>query len=82
MANSSGDVSTNTVVQCFSTGIPRNPAVPREAAKDSAETDRNCLGRNWQPQFYAVIAIYTPGSFHRVPRARQTFGKVPLQQKG
>jgi len=41
----------NTVEQCFATGVPR------VAAKRSAETDRNCLGRNSRPQFYAIVAI-------------------------
>jgi len=43
--------------QCFSTVVPRNLRVPRVAAIGSAETDRNCLGRNSQPQFYATVAI-------------------------
>jgi len=43
--------------QWFSTGVPRNLRVLQVAAKGFAETDRNCLGRNSQPQFYAVVAI-------------------------
>jgi len=43
--------------QCFSTGVPRNLWVPEVAAGGSAETDRNCLGRN--VQFYAVVAWIT-----------------------
>jgi len=48
--------------QCFSTGVPRNLRVQSVVAMGSAETNRNCLGRNLQPQFYAVVAIYTSGS--------------------
>ena len=39
-------------IQYFSTGVPRVVA-----ARGSAETDRNCLRRNSQPQFYVVVAI-------------------------
>ena len=39
------------VQQCFSTGVPR------VAAGGSPETSRNCLGRNSQPQLYAVVAV-------------------------
>jgi len=42
---------------CFSTGVPPNIRVPRVAARDSAETNRNCLRRNLQPQSYAVVAV-------------------------
>jgi len=53
--------------QCFSTEVPRNLRVPREAARGSAETDRDCQGRNSPPQFYAVVANSntepSPGSF-------------------
>ena len=35
--------------QCFSTGFPG------VAARGSAETNRNCLGQNSQPHFYAVL---------------------------
>ena len=55
--------------QCFST------RVPWVATRGSAKTDRNCLGRNSQPQFYAVVAIQTLGSLHRVPWATQTFAE-------
>jgi len=37
--------------------------------RGSAETDRNRLVRNSQPQFCAVVAIQTLGSLHRVPWA-------------
>jgi len=52
-----------TLGPCFSTGLPRVVAV---------ETDRIYLGRNLQPQFYAVVAKYTLGSLRRVPWATQT----------
>jgi len=45
------------------------------AARGSAESDRIVLGRNLQPQLYAVLAIYTLGSLHRVPQATQTFAE-------
>jgi len=45
------------------------------AARGSAETDRSCLGQNSRPQFYAVVAIQTLESLHRVPRATQTFAE-------
>ena len=41
----------------LSTGFPRSLRVLRVAARGSAETDQNCLGRNSQTQFYAVVAI-------------------------
>jgi len=31
--------------------------VPRVAARGSVETDRNCLGRNSQLRFYAIVAV-------------------------
>jgi len=70
--------ATIHVIQCFSTGAPRNLRVPRVAARGSVETDRNCLGRNSQPQFYPVVAVYTPGSLYWVPRATQTFADRPV----
>jgi len=45
------------VGQYFSTAVPRNLRVPRVAARSSTETDQNCLARNSQPQFYAVVEI-------------------------
>ena len=59
------------VEQCFSTRVMRNLRVPWVVASDPAETDRNCLGRNSQPQFYAIVAIWTLGSLHRLPWATQ-----------
>jgi len=50
-------VENLTLDQCFSTGVPRNFRVPQVAAGGSPETDWNCLGRNSQPQFYAVVAM-------------------------
>ena len=41
-----------SVVQCFSTEVPRNLGVPWVATRVSTETDRNCLGRISQRQFY------------------------------
>jgi len=50
-------VENCTVLQCFSPGVPRNLMVPRVAARGSVETDRNCLGRNSQLRFYAIVAV-------------------------
>jgi len=49
--------TVHRLIQCFSTGVPRNLRVPRVAARGSAETDRNYLGRNLQLRFYGVVAI-------------------------
>jgi len=38
-------MKTIQIQQCFSIGVPQ------VAAMGSAETDRNCMGRNSQPQF-------------------------------
>ena len=43
--------------------------------RGSAETDRNCLGRNSQPQFYAVVAIQALGSLHGVQWATHKFAE-------
>jgi len=68
--------------QCFSTGLSRNPRVPREAARGSAETNRNCLGQSSQPQFYAVVVI---SLFRRCiglhKQHKHLLSKVLLQQK-
>ena len=48
----------------------------------SAETDRIWLGRNLQPQFYAVAATYTLlGSLHRDPLATHTFAESSVTAK-
>ena len=70
------------VRSCFSTGVPRNLRVPRVAARGSAETDLICLGRNSQPQFYAVVAIPLFHSYIGFHDQRKHLRKVPLQQKG
>jgi len=67
-ANTTGS-PFHVVNQCFSTGVPR------VVARGSAETDRIRLGRSSRPQFYAVVAISTLGSLHRVPWATQTFAE-------
>ena len=64
-----------SVKQCFSTGVPRL------AAGGSAETNRNCLVQNPQPQFYAVVAIQTLGSLYRVSSVTQTFAEVSAEAK-
>ena len=57
--NSELSPSGYSLYQCFSTGVPRVTAMGSAMAK----TDRNCLGRNSQPQFYAVVAwIIVQGS--------------------
>ena len=43
--------------QWFPTEVPQNLRVPRMTTRGSTKTDRNCLGRNSQPQFCAVAAI-------------------------
>ena len=75
-------VYTIRVKQCNTTGVPRNVRVPQMAAGGSAETDRNCLGRNSQPQFHAVEAsplFHSCTGFHE---PRKLLWKVPLQYKG
>jgi len=73
-ANTTGS-PFHVVNQCFSTGVPR------VVARGSAETDRIRLGRSSRPQFYAVVAISTLGSLHRVPWATQTFAEASAAAK-
>jgi len=67
--------------QCFSTGVARNLRVPRVAVRGHAETDRICLGRNSQPQFYAVVAMplfhtfVAVGSLQKVSTSNATFAE-------
>jgi len=37
--------------------VSAEPLCSASGYRGSAETDRNCLGRNSQPQFCAVVAI-------------------------
>jgi len=57
------------LAQWFSTGVPR------VAVRGSTETDRICLERNSQPQFYAIAATSALGSLHRVPWTKKTFAE-------
>jgi len=59
----------------FSTGVLRSLRVLRVAAGGSAETYQIFVLRNSQPQFYAVVAIYTLGSARRVPWETNIYGR-------
>jgi len=66
----------------FFRGLPRNPRVPREASRGSAETNRNCLGQNLRPQFYGFVVISLFCSCIGLHEQHKHLSKVLLQQTG
>jgi len=65
----------------FQPGFRGTPGFGEWLPGCSAETDRNCLGRNSQPQIYAVVAIPVFHSCIGFHEQRKHLRKVPMQQK-